>query len=61
MWRPSTWFLINELVKIDNNILNELLVLSTGKKLSDTINSSMTSFYFTQAKDIIFLEGEKNA
>ena len=37
------------------------IVLSTGKKMSETINSSMTSFYFTQTKNNIVLEGENNA
>lgn len=61
MWRPNTWFLISELMKVDNSVINELIVLSTEKKMSETINSSMTSFYFTQTKNNIVLEGENNA
>ena len=46
---------------VDKDILNQLVVLSTGKKMSDTINSSMTSFYFTQAINTIVLKGETDA
>lgn len=57
MWKPSSWYLITNLMRIDKDILNKLIVQSTGKKMSDTINSSMTSFYFTQAINDIELEG----
>lgn len=61
MWRPSSWYLITELTRIDKDILNKLVVVSTGKKMSETINSSMTSFYFTQVIDTIDLKGETDA
>lgn len=61
MWRPNSWYLITELTRVDKDILNKLVVLSTGKKMSDTINSSMTSFYFTQAMDTIVLRGDTDA
>lgn len=61
MWSPNSWYLVTELMGVEKDILNKLVVLSTGKKMSDTINSSMTSFYFTKTIDTIVLKGETDA
>lgn len=61
MWKPNSWYLITELMQIDKNILEKLIVLSTGKRMSDTINSSMTSFYFTELLDNVDVNGGADA
>lgn len=61
MWKPNSWYLITELMQIDKNILEKLVVLSSGKRMSDTINSSMTSFYFTELVDSVDVNGGSDA
>ena len=61
MWKPNSWYLITELMQIDKNILEKLIVLSTGKRMFDTINSSMTSFYFTELLDNVDVNGGADA
>lgn len=60
-WKPTSWYLISELKRVKGEILKDLIVMSTGKKMSETINSSMTSFYFTKAEKSIEMRGEDNA
>ena len=58
MWKPNTWFQIKNLMRVNKDILDELLVMSTEKTMTDTINSSMTSFFFTKVRRNIELEEE---
>lgn len=49
MRKPSVWLKVSSLCKIQQEVLSDLLIISTGKTMEETINSSMTSFYFTFA------------
>ena len=51
MWKPSSWFKVTGLEELESDILEKLVIDSTGKSMKETINSSMTSFYFTTAKE----------
>lgn len=53
MWKPNFWFRVTHLSEVHLDILDKLLVNSTGKTMKETINSTMTSFFFTLAKEDI--------
>lgn len=61
MWKPNSWYMVSGLEKISRNCLGNLIVISTKKTMAETINSSMTSFYFTVADRIIELRRDENA
>lgn len=41
MQKLTTWFQIYELKVVDKNIMEDLIVLRTGKKISEAINKPM--------------------
>lgn len=60
-WKPTSWYLVLELNRVKDEFLDDLIVLSTGKRISETINRSMTSFYFTKSRKTIDMKGEDDA
>lgn len=61
-WRPSSWYRIQNLLELYNfDLLNNLMVKSSGSIMSEALNSSMTSFYFAIANKTLELRSDKNA
>jgi hypothetical protein len=50
---PSTWFRVSDFIEISNTIMSNLIVKSSRKPMDETIDKSMTSFYFVENKDDI--------
>ena len=48
----TTWSQISELKVVDKNIMEDLIVLSNGKKISEIINKPMASFFSQKLKRI---------